>query len=161
MSTHARPARHRFLTWFSVGTLTLTVGFLLTLAFWQFYPYHVIDKSPSPLKIVGLSSVRAGQDIVYEYSYTKYTDVIPTIHRQFVDGLIFESEDTTTHLEPGNGHVHVAIRIPETLPPGKYRLRIFISYRVNPIRTIDTVDETQEFTVLGHPDEAEDKATTP
>lgn len=146
------------------GTLLLATATLSVCIFWLFYPYKTVVKSPSPMPIVkGYETVRQGEVLVYEYDYVKYTTVVPTVHRQFVDGLIFDSTDITTHLEPGVGHVHVAVPIPYTLPPGKYHLRVFTDFRMNPLRVISAADNTRDFIVLpapGHPDSAEDTSHT-
>jgi hypothetical protein len=154
---------HWALRAFAYGTLTLVAALLVLIGVWLWYPYQTVSKSPDPLRIAGPHTVRQGGVIVYEYSYTKYTSIIPTIHRQFVDGLIFESTDTATHVEPGTGHVQVAVPVPETLPPGKYHIAIYISYRMNPLRDIQSHNITEDFTVLSkddHPDESQDASDT-
>jgi hypothetical protein len=156
--------RNRVMAVTSAVTLVLTLGLMATLAYWQFYPYKTITKEPLPMAIVkGYETVRQGDWVVYEYNYEKYTDVIPKVSRQFVDGLIFESTDMSTHVNKGSGHVHVAVPIPMTLPPGRYRIRVNIEYQMNPIRTISNADETCDFTVISAtdcPNESKDSTVT-
>ena len=154
---------HRFLTRFTYTVLTIITAGMLLGAYWMLWPYQTVTKTPLPMHILeGYRTVRQGESVLYEYDYIKSIDVAPTMHRQFVDGLIFESTDTMTRLFPGSGHVHVIIPIPTSLPPGVYHIREIAEYRVNPIRVITQISETQSFTVLpapGHADSAEDTAT--
>ena len=122
---------------------------ILVVAYWWLFPYQTVNKTPMPMPIVaGYETVRQGGVVLYEYDYTKYTDVVPTVHRQFVDGLIFDSADASTHLLPGTGHVHVQVPIPVTLPPGRYHLQVITEFQMNPIRLIRAIDMTQDFMVL-------------
>ena len=52
-----------------------------------------------------------------------------------------------TVTEPGSGTARVQVKVPETLPPGKYQLRITAIYQMNPIRAIENISLTEEFEV--------------
>jgi len=143
-----------------VAMLALMTAALGLWAYWMLWPYQTVSKTPQPMHIVaGYETVRQGESVVYEYDFEKFTDVEPTIHRQFVDGLIFNSASESTHLIRGSGHVHVAVPIPYTLPPGRYKIRVYADFKVNPVRTVEVIDETQTFEVLPatvHPDAPQD-----
>lgn len=136
----------------SILTLILFVGLMGTLAFWAWYPYKVVNTEPKPYKIIYPTNreVRQGEEIVYQFNYVKTTDIIPTVRRQFVDGLIFNvaGNENAVLGEAGEGLAQVQIHIPETLPPGDYKLRIIATYELNPIRTYVNRSETETFTVL-------------
>ena len=152
---------HRIVLWIVYLVIAGIIFFVGLSAFWLLWPYRTVEKTQSPLPIVkGYETVRQGGVVAYEYDYVKYSNVQPTVNREFVDGLIFESSDASTHLGPRVGHVRVEVPIPYTLPPGHYRLKIYISFQMNPWRTIQNVDTTGQFTVLAnpHPDAAEDRA---
>lgn len=154
----------RWLKRFVILVLVASTAALAVGAWMMWWPFLTVDKSPMPMPVVkGYETVRQGGVVVYEYDFTKYTDVIPTVHRQFVDGIIFESADSTTHLAKGEGHIQVDVPIPLTLPPGHYRIRVYSDYRMNAFRTISSMDQTEDFTVLpanGHPDASQDASTT-
>lgn len=129
------------------GILSLSTIALVVMVYWSFWPYKTIVQSPKPFNLVGNDYADQGGTISYEYDYCKFTDVKATVSKQFVDGLIFQSEDVSTVLEEGCGHVHREIKIPKTLPAGKYKLKITATYKVNPIRSIIIDNETEWFYV--------------
>jgi hypothetical protein len=143
-----RLKKEKLSIYFVYIVLTLASAALLLVAFWMFYPYKTITQEPKPFKLVGSNVTTQGGVISYEYSYCKYTDKQATVSKQFVDGLTFQSEDIATVLDKGCGHVHRQINIPETLPPGEYKMRIIAVYDMNPLRQIEIVNETEEFKVL-------------
>jgi hypothetical protein len=127
---------------------TIIIG---VLAFWWFYPYEPMVQSPTPFRVIypANNQVKQGEFIVYTFNYDRKTDVIPLINRQFVDGIVFNSgQDEPAVLEQGKGVAQIQVYIPKTLPPGKYHLRIIGRYRMNPIRVITIVNETEIFDVL-------------
>ena len=145
--------RHTILTVFTVGTMVSAFILLFTILFWLLYPYKIIEYTPNDNYniIYGVNEkneVEQGGEIAYEFDYVKTTDIVPKISRRFVDGIVFNVAEGAVDLPKGSGHAIVEIDIPETLPPGTYKLEIHRSFQVNPIRTIEVVDKTEEFTVI-------------
>ena len=145
--------KHTLLTVFTVGTMVSAFILLLTILFWLLYPYKIIEYTPDDNYniIYGVNEkneVEQGGKIAYEFDYVKTTDIVPKISRRFVDGVVFNAADGGVILPKGSGHAIVETDIPETLPPGTYQLEILRSFQVNPIRTIEVVDKTEEFTVI-------------
>ena len=125
----------------------------LTLLIWAVYPYPIIEYTPEDEYniVYGVAEgniVEQGGVIAYEFDYVKYTDVVPDVSKQFVDGLIFNTAEGGVALPKGAGHAVIECPIPKTLPPGTYRLEITRKFQMNPIRTITIVDSTEEFTVI-------------
>ncbi len=143
---------YRYLKAMTFLTLGLVVVLASLLCYWSLYPYHPIDTQPKPYTIVYPKNkiVEQGSYITYEFKYNKTSKVIPTIHRQFVDGLVFNVAENIqpTVSEPGTGTARVQIHVPETLPPGKYQLKIIATYQMNPIRTYENVNLTEKFEVV-------------
>jgi hypothetical protein len=140
---------------FAVTTLVAAAVLMGLLAFWAFYPYKTITQEPKPFEIYypietdGTHIIRQGSSFSYSFNYTKHTDVFPTIYRQFVDGLVFNAgESYPTVIRKGTGKAHIQVYVPETLPPGKYRLRIIARYQMNPIRVIELESFTEYFKVV-------------
>jgi len=139
----------RTLAYMSISTLIISFGLIAMIIFWLTYTPKLIYQSPKPFPMVdGIKVAKQGGVLSYEYSYCKYTDIQATVSKQFIDGLIFQSEDTSTTLYKGCGHVHRQIHIPETLPPGVYHLHIIANYKINPIREVKVINDTEEFTVI-------------
>jgi hypothetical protein len=152
--------KHIILAVFAYLTLTLAFVSLAVVVFWLFWPYKVIEYPKKPFAIVEASKTAPqGGVLSYEYDYTKFMDVSVAVDKQFVDGVIFQCDSETTRKPVGTGHVHAEIPIPETLPPGTYKLRIIARYQVNPLRVVTETNETATFTVTlaGHPDETADQ----
>jgi hypothetical protein len=144
-------AGHVRLAVFAYGTLASAFALLALLLFWRFYPYVVVTYRQDTFRIVEASkSAPQGGALSYEYDYVKYMAAPVTVSKQFVDGLIFQSDSPVTVRPVGSGHVHCQIPIPQTLPPGTYKLRITAVYQVNPIRTITITHDTEFFTVTAH-----------
>ena len=139
------------LTWFAAIALVATVGMILTLMYWQFWPQDIVETYPTPYKIVYPTNkiIKQGDVLVYELKYNKETDLVPIVYRQFVDGLVFNVSDNTSVLtQAGRGTARVQITVPETLPPGKYHLNIKAVYQLNPLRTYTDTNNTEEFTII-------------
>lgn len=116
------------------------------LMFWWFFPYKII-KHNDPYGVVPKENHQGGV-LMYEMDYCKYTDVMPTVSRQFVDGIIYVVTASGIGLKKGCGKVTVEIPIPKNLPVGTYHLKTILTYQVNPIRTITSEYVTENFTVI-------------
>jgi len=132
---------------FAWGTLALAFGFVALLVFWAVCPYKLIDFNKVPYPVLNKNVVQDGY-VVYELDYCKYTKLMPTeVRREFIDGIIYLSADARANVKQGCNVVAVTSHIPESLPAGKYKLRITVVYKPNPIREIIFVNETEEFMV--------------
>lgn len=141
-----------FLDMFAYGTLVLAFAMFILYLFWSFYPYQIIEITNAR---IASSSDKPGQAVVhqgdlttYSNDYVKSVDLPADATREFVDGLIFDAGSYSSNLPVGSGHVVRELPIPETLPPGKYRVLITLRYQVNPVRVISVKFKTDEFTVL-------------
>jgi len=115
------------------------------LMYWWLRPYKIIEiKSAVPLE----AEVKQGTDLEYILDYCKYTDLIPSVTRRFVDGIIYAVPSSGVGLKKGCGKVVLSIPVPKTLPAGVYHLETNLSYQVNPIRNIKLEYSTGLFTVV-------------
>lgn len=144
------PKRLKVLAFLMYAAIIFLVGLL---SYWEFYPVIPIKTYPTPYAIVYPENkiVKQGGYIAYEFTYDKYMDLMPTIQRQFVDGLVFNVSGTTDPTVGGIGRnirARVQVPIPETLPPGKYHLAINATYELNPIRVFHNDNNTEVFEVI-------------
>jgi hypothetical protein len=143
---------HLYLKYMAIITTLAIVVLISLLLFWNFWPYDPITTSPKPYPVIFPEDkvVRQGGFITYEFAYVKTSSVIPTIQRQFVDGLVFNvaAPQSPTVTAPGKGIARAQIPIPETLPPGKYYIRIIADYEMNPIRHLQYTNLTETFEVV-------------
>lgn len=135
-------------------TCILLSSLVLMVTYWLVYPYDPMKIDDDQFQIVYPVEfphvVKQGEYITYEFTYERTGNVNPIIQRQFVDGLVFNvaGDTAATVIEPGKGTAQVQIAIPQTLPPGRYSLRIISKYQVNPIRLIQYEYYTEEFEVV-------------
>lgn len=92
-----------------------------------------------------------GEQTYYVVDYCKYTDVKPTLVKHFVDGLVFDAQETAAVLDKGCKVQAVPLLIPKTLPTGRYRISIKLSYQVNPLRKIEKENWSTWFSVERDP----------
>lgn len=132
-----------FLMGISFGIIVLI---WLVLMFWAFFPYRTATQSQP--YIVHDKVIKQGELLQYEMNYCKYTSVVPTVERQFIDGIIFALPPANAQLPKGCGKRLNSLEIPHALPPGQYYLQATVSYKVNPIRIITSVYRTEQFEVI-------------
>lgn len=114
--------------------------------FWSIYPYKT-TVNKQPYKVIN-KVVKQGDLLLYEMDYCKYTNIIPTVHRQFIDGIIYSTPESTAQLKKGCGIIINSVRVPITLPPGDYYMKAVVTFQVNPIRTISKEFLTEQFKVI-------------
>jgi len=120
---------------------------LLLAGFWMFYPYKTTDYNNLPQKL-DKRIVYGGQFLVIRVDFCKYTEVIPTISRSFVDGIVYTIPPYTGVDTKLGCHIRNAqIYIPKGLPPGKYHITTNYRWVMNPLRTIEKINSTVDFEV--------------
>lgn len=114
--------------------------------FWWIYPYKTSTQI-QPYKVLN-KEVKQGELLYYEMEYCKYTDTVPTVQRQFIDGIIYSIPTDSAQLKEGCGKLVNSIKIPNSLPVGAYYIHATVVYKMNPIRTITNEYVTEKFTVI-------------
>lgn len=122
-----------------------TASLLLTI-YWLFAPYKTVDYD-GEYKMQS-DVVTQGQMTAYQVKYCKYTDKKPELSKYFVDGIVFKAEEARSEFVKGCHTSLISLKIPSTLPPGRYQLRTVATYKLNPIRTKDNTNYTGWFTVV-------------
>ena len=122
--------------------IVITWGVLM---YWWLVPYKTVEIiSAVPLQY----EVKQGTDLEYILDYCKYTDVMPSVTRKFVDGIIYAVPSSGVGLKKGCGKMVLSIPVPKTLPIGVYHLETSLDYKVNLIRVINKEYSTEKFTVV-------------
>lgn len=114
-----------------------------------FVPLRVLEVHRHPLPVVGLHQIGGARSLSYRFDYCKFYDVHSTVLRELrqVDAPIIVSLYTSGYALPvGCDVVDIVEPLPPYIPPGRYKLRLIFTYRVNAV-TIPTVMETEEFEV--------------
>ena len=121
--------------------------FLISLVlFWEFYPYKVIEFTNTPHKIIN-QTVKAGDHVSFVFEYCKPQNFSGDLTISFVDGFIYNTSTVKSNIASGCHKEIYQVYVPKGIPVGVYKISAFLSYKVNPIRTIDIVTETEKFTV--------------
>ncbi len=117
----------------------------LLLAFWNYYPYKTVEFHGDFQTLQ--TSYNSGDKTKILVDYCKYVDLQPEVTKYFVDGIVYLAVDETIPLPVGCGIGEVNINIPNSLPSGKYRLKIDVKYQVNPIKSVTVENYSNWFTV--------------
>lgn len=138
--------KHKLSHWFIISSLILSFIILLVFLFWWIFPYKTSEQV-QPYKVLS-KTIKQGELLQYEIDYCKYTDKIPTVERQFVDGIIYAVPQGNAQIKEGCGKINNSIKIPHQLPPGNYYIQATVTFKMNPIRTISKVYITEKFNVI-------------
>lgn len=132
-----------------VIAIWLAIGLMLYVDYLSFWPVQkLVITSDQPVAL-NKNIVHPGETLSYNLSYCKYHNYQTTVHRTFIDGQVIALTDTPGKLPLGCSTVQVGTSVvPETINPGQYHMVVDVEQRVNFLRTVDTVYETQVFTVV-------------
>lgn len=149
--------RHRILAWMAIATAVLGVTLGVLILSWVYYPYKTIDFKSHYETVKGVEyeynyktekvEYIQGDHTYYIVDYCKYTDIFPTLEKKFIDGIEFTAESTRAILAKGCSKELIPLEIPESLPPGTYRLQVTLGYKMNPLRIVEKVAYSNWFTV--------------
>lgn len=127
-------------------TILSAIYIVSLVSCWLLFPYKTTEFKNLPIKVEN-KTLAAGEDLVYYVEYCKYTDVFPEISKKFVDGIIYTVPSAVSSTKKGCGTNKIQIEVPKNLPAGVYHLNLNYRYKVNPLRTIDIIVVTEDFTV--------------
>lgn len=132
----------------ALSSLILIAVSLVIVAFWSFYPYKTITFLDDP-RIVETRTVKAGDDIEFWINAVRHTRVAPKVTRSLENGIFIQFMPfQSSNFETGPRNDKVVFKIPESTPPGVYRLNTLLEFEMNPIRTIRKNIYTEEFEVI-------------
>lgn len=127
-------------------TILLALIIEVTLIYWYVYPYKTIewktDKFPVKEKVI-----KRGDNLVFISDYCKYIDLPATVTRSFINDFAYVATPTITYAKKGCNKMAVVVKVPKELPSGKYYIHNKFTYKVNPIRSITLVHDSEEFIV--------------
>jgi len=117
---------------------------ILLVGYWLIYPYK-----PLVLTNVKLdrTEVNRGEHILVSADYCKNTNKQADLFISFIDGLVYNPQPQVINLEKGCHHATLSIYVPKALPIGEFKLKGVFRYKINPIRTIEFINITENFTV--------------
>lgn len=114
---------------------------------WWIYPYKTAVINHQPYLINNAEIVQGG-NLNYMIDACNYTEIVPIVTKQFVDGIVYSVPEGAIRLPMGCHKTLVSVKIPKNLPIGDYSLKVYVSYKMNPIRTINSEYQTEKFSVI-------------
>jgi len=107
-----------------------------------------------PHKVMTINSVEIitpevarGEGVRYKLDYCKYKNIESTIKKYLADGIIVPYAITKSRASVGCREVIITEKIPKFVNPGEYTIQAFISYDINPLKTITIEYETNKFKI--------------
>lgn len=132
----------------SLLTISSALIMIVVVVYWLIYPYKVADFNNLPFPIMNENkTVSRGERLRYFIDYCKYTDTMPELTKFIIDGVVYEMPKTVGIAHKGCNNAVSDVYIPRSIPSGTYHLKTVARYKVNPLRTIEIVNETEAFTV--------------
>ena len=120
-------------------TAAFVIGITLLLLGWMFMPYNILEQDSM---IVDPPVVKAGNTLTYHFNYCKNLDIPATLSLQLIDTLVYNYHTVDSNVPKGCGDFDRQIFIPDSIPPGTYFIRSTIKYKVNPLRDIIYVNDS-------------------
>ena len=114
--------------------------------FWLTFPYDPL--TVHDVRLMN-DTVKQGEVLALEVTYTKRMDLTGMGVRWFVDGISYATAPQPGRLPVGeNQRIVREVVVPITLPPGEYHLNSIITFEVNPLRSVSYSYDSPPFTVL-------------
>lgn len=136
--------------WYLAAILIGIISILGILAYWNWTDPEVIifNRDYQTEKLV----YSKGENTFYSVDYCKLGQYkVVSINKEFVDGLVFQAESPQALLTDGCRVQEVPLKIPATLPAGKFRLKIVVTYQVSPTKTKTYTHYSNWFEVVLNP----------
>jgi hypothetical protein len=125
----------------------LAVFFFLGIIGLLVYPYKVLSFNYDKAEVI-TPIVKAGDEVRFKVDYVKYGNLYGTVARQLVNEYVYYYSPVITSTPPGHIVRTMAVTIPSNAEPGIYFIRSTYVYRVNFLREITYVKETENFEVI-------------
>jgi hypothetical protein len=122
------------------------IGMISLVSFWMLYPYNPLVFNTQPGKVFN-PVVKGGDHLSIEVDYCKNIDIGAEMTTSFVDGFIYNTTPIISNMPVGCHKITMEVYVPKALPTGVYTDRTVFRYKLNPLRTIDVIGETSQFTV--------------
>ena len=116
------------------------------VSYWLLYPYNVIDVDYIRIQNPG-KVVKQGGTLIYEIKYTKFMDIVGTVHRQLVNTYTITYSDAVGMAPVGSNVTNTHLPVPLYASPGKYHLLWRVTHSVNPMRSITETVWSDEFEI--------------
>lgn len=134
--------KYTVLNWFSILTVVFVAAILIIAILALVWPYKTCVLTN--LRVVDVSG-RQGEGglLALTFDYSKYTDLPAAYSISVVDGVFYDVETGTINSPPGCFGTKKIVKWGAEIPAGKYHVRVTLIYKVNPIRNVTRVFQTE------------------
>ena len=136
------------LVYASLVSLALVGVFMLVIFYWMFWPYKTYE--PDTEKIILVKNVLHACDTLQWYSrgFHHTNGVSVDVSRQLWNDTIINFPPTSYVTTYGRLDTKNTLKIPCYAPVGKYKLKVWATFHVNPIRDVLFTRESEEFVIV-------------
>lgn len=128
--------------------LLLMLATFSVIAYWEFKSYEVLTFNDGNYTLEK-DTYHRGEEFKIRLKVCKHYDLEEHVLGRFIDGVIFSVPDITSNFDTGCYDTFLtSVRIPSTLPEGKYIYEETVVYKVNPLKEVTYTFKTPEFEVI-------------
>lgn len=123
---------------------------LIGWAFWSLlWPFNLLDSHEGAWNITNPGKVvHYGETAMIQWRGCRHTDLPAHIDTELRGNILLSLPPRVSTTVPGCQTVGFPIvHVGPEIPPGRYHARVIITFRVNPLRDVQYVYETDVFTV--------------
>lgn len=134
----------------TMTSLLIITSFLCYVLFSLLYPFNALMVKNSTSLAVVSKSVEAGSNVEFLVDYCKYWDIKPLVRKEIIGEFSLVSIPPlpeNRQLPSGCHKVFINHTVPIITPTGKYRIFIFLEYKINTFRSVTYTLTTEEFFV--------------
>ncbi|MGE0224655.1 MAG: hypothetical protein AB7F35_13820 [Acetobacteraceae bacterium] len=126
----------KLLMWSLWTSLGIIWGGIAIIAYWLCYTPVLFSDMEGRAYAAHSRHVQPGEVMRVSRPFCLARDVTAIIRQELRDGVIYHLPELSVDFLKGC-HAHlVELQIPSVVPPGQYRYRITVEYRINPIRVL-------------------------
>jgi hypothetical protein len=125
-------------------SIFLVIAYLTTLLV---YPYKLVTFNDDKFPIL-TPTVKAGEEVQFQVDFYRYTNLPTTVSRQLINNYVYYYPEVTASNPQGHLIKVGTVTIPANVEPGDYYIRTAYKYKVNFIREITIVKDTEYFEVI-------------
>jgi len=129
----------------SLNIFIMIIGIIIL--YFLYYPYNPLVFNDLEFPVVN-KVIHQGDMLYYHSNYCKYMDLSALVTRTFANNILYLTPSTITNRPMGCNNIVIGVLVPPELPIGSYQIKMRYDFRVNPIRTITILENTEEFEVL-------------
>lgn len=128
-------------------TNIFTMALLILIIYWSVFPRKILEFKKDNFKIL-TKQVKIGGVLKYQAHTCKYVNSPATVTRSFINGVIFSTPSFESNKKIGCCNDVISVKVPPELEAGRYYIRNTYVYRLNPVRTVTFIHQSEMFEII-------------